>query len=246
MFNQRLVNTFVYERVNNIRSGVYGFTQIEFAYNSSKIERNRLTKEQVSKVFGNELRVDQINWSSEDVKFTRNDFDEVVGHLLMFSHMLDTLGLLLSEDLIKSFHKSLKCMGFVDVANGYAIGDYKTRRNYVGDIETALPAEVPERMSKLLSQYWVCEKSLENLARFHAEYEKIHPFQDGNGRTGGIILFRECLVHGITPFIIRDVNKARYINALVKAQNGDASALVKYFTEEQEWYKSKVGGSLLG
>lgn len=163
----------------------------------------------------------------------------------MFNVMLDTLNSILSEDLIKLFHRSLKQGVFEDITNGYAIGDYKTRRNFVGDIDTALPSEVPERMSKLLSQYWTCEKSLKNLAIFHAEYEKIHPFQDGNGRTGRMILFRECLVNNITPFIVRDVNKAGYINALIKAQCGYVDDLVKYFSEEQLWYSEKVEGSLI-
>lgn len=238
MFNQRLVNTFAYERANNIRSGVYGLTQREFAFNSNKIEGSRLTKEHTSSLFN----TGSIYMEGE---FRAKDVEEATGHFAMFNVMLDTINLTLSEDLIKLFHKSLKQGVFEDIANGYAIGDYKTRRNYVGDIETTLPTEVPERMSKLLSQYWGCDKSLENLALFHAEYEKIHPFQDGNGRTGRMILFRECLVHGIVPFIVRDVNKARYINALIKAQNGDTAALVVYFTEEQSWYAERVEGSLI-
>lgn len=238
MFNQKLFNTFSYERANNIRSGVYGLTQREFAFNSNKIEGSRLTKEHTSSLFD----TGSIYVEGE---FRAKDVEETTGHFAMFNVMLDTLNLILSEDLIKLFHKSLKQGVFEDIANGYAIGAYKTRRNFVGNMETALPAEVPERMSKLLSQYEVCEKSLESLARFHAEYEKIHPFQDGNGRTGRMILFRECLTHDITPFIVRDVNKARYINALIKAQSGDISALVVYFTEEQSWYVERVEGSLI-
>lgn len=238
MFNQRLVNTFAYERANGIRSGVYGLTQREFAFNSNKIEGSRLTKEHTSSLF---------NTGSiyVDGEFRAKDIEEATGHFAMFNVMLDTLNSILSEDLIKLFHRSLKQGVFEDIANGYAIGDYKTRRNFVGDIDTALPSEVPERMSKLLSQYWTCEKSLKNLAIFHAEYEKIHPFQDGNGRTGRMILFRECLVNNITPFIVRDVNKARYINALIKAQNGDTTTLLEYFSEEQSWYSEKVEGSLI-
>lgn len=238
MFNQRLVNTFAYERANGIRSGIYGLTQREFAFNSNKIEGSRLTKEHTSSLF-------DTGSIYVDGEFRAKDVEEATGHFVMFNVMLDTLNSILSEDLIKLFHRSLKQGVFEDIANGYAIGDYKTRRNFVGSIDTALPSEVPERMSKLISQYLVCEKSLKNLAIFHAEYEKIHPFQDGNGRTGRMILFRECLVNNITPFIVRDVNKAGYINALIKAQCGYVDDLVKYFSEEQLWYSEKVEGSLI-
>ena len=237
-FNRSLFHALMVEKANDIKSGIYGLTQREFAFNSNKIEGSRLTKEHTSSLF---------NTGSiyVDGEFRAKDIEEATGHFAMFNVMLDTLNSILSEDLIKLFHRSLKQGVFEDIANGYAIGDYKTRRNFVGDIDTALPSEVPERMSKLLSQYWTCEKSLKNLAIFHAEYEKIHPFQDGNGRTGRMILFRECLVNNITPFIVRDVNKARYINALIKAQNGDTTTLLEYFSEEQSWYSEKVEGSLI-
>lgn len=237
-FNRGLFHALTVEKANGVKTGIWGFTQREFAFNSNKIEGSRLTKEHTSSLF---------NTGSiyVDGEFRAKDIEEATGHFAMFNVMLDTLNSILSEDLIKLFHRSLKQGVFEDIANGYAIGDYKTRRNFVGDIDTALPSEVPERMSKLLSQYWTCEKSLKNLAIFHAEYEKIHPFQDGNGRTGRMILFRECLVNNITPFIVRDVNKARYINALIKAQNGDTTTLLEYFSEEQSWYSEKVEGSLI-
>ena len=232
-FNRGLFHALTVEKANGIKSGIWGFTQREFAFNSNKIEGSRLTKEHTSSLF---------NTGSiyVDGEFRAKDIEETTGHFAMFNVMLDTLNSILSEDLIKLFHRSLKQGVFEDIANGYAIGDYKTRRNFVGDIDTALPSEVPERMSKLLSQYWTCEKSLKNLAIFHAEYERIHPFQDGNGMVGRIIMFRECLTHGVIPFIIRHVNAKEYIDALVLAQNGNVEPLVGYFMKEQKWYAKKV------
>ena len=122
----------------------------------------------------------------------------------MFNKMIDTLEEPLTEELIKAFHFELKSGVFEDRANGYAIGDYKKRPNMVGMYETALPKEVPEKMRELLEWYHGSEKTLEVMAEFHARYESLHPFQDGNGRTGRLILFRECLKSGLVPIIIED------------------------------------------
>ena len=151
--------------------------------------------------------------------------------------MLDTLNTDLSQDLIKQFHYELKSGVFEDRANGYAIGDYKKRPNMVGINKTALPSQVPEEMQNLLNWYSAQEISLETLAEFHARYEIVHPFQDGNGRTGRLLLFRECLCHNITPFIIEDANRPEYPDAL-KAYRQDQSVteLTALFKKEQEYY----------
>lgn len=239
-FNERLIKTFCMERGNNIRSGVYGLTQREFAYNSNKIEGSRLTKEHTSSLF------DTGSVYIVDGEYRAKDVEEATGHFVMFNGMLDTLSQSLSQDLIKYFHKCQKQGVFEDIANGYAIGDYKKRVNYVGDIETSHPSKVVEDMTSLLYSYSSTIKSLENLAVFHVRYEEIHPFQDGNGRTGRMILFRECLINNITPFIIRDVNKSRYLACLSNAEKtGDYSSLVSYFKSEQDWYYNKVKDALL-
>lgn len=102
----------------------------------------------------------------------------------------------------------------VEETNGYAIGDYKKRPNMVGMYETALPKEVPEKMRELLEWYHGSEKTLEVMAEFHARYESLHPFQDGNGRTGRLILFRECLKSGLVPIIIEDQYRPEYLEGL--------------------------------
>lgn len=227
--------TLLVEYKKNIRNGAYGLIQKEFAYNSNRIEGSRLTKEHTSDLF-------ETRSIYSDGEFKAKDIEEMTGHFVMFNLALTSLDECLSENLIKNFHKALKQGVFEDIANGYAIGDYKKRKNFVGDIETALPNEVPIKMNDLLSWYSCSNKTLEVLAEFHIRYERIHPFQDGNGRTGRIILFRECLYNDIPPFIVRDCNKSRYINAL---RSQDITALVDYFKYEQAWLFDKLDGSLI-
>ena len=163
------------------------------------------------------------------------------GHFLMFNYMLDTLDRPLSQELIKRFHYELKSGVFEDRANGYAIGDYKKRRNIIGIYETVYPELVPVKMSELLGWYEAQEVDLSVLAVFHARYESIHPFQDGNGRTGRLILFRECLKHEITPFIIRDENRVGYMNALTDYRKTDnVQKLLELFRIEQQFYEEKI------
>ena len=177
-FIQHLLERFEIEHAKRDRSGVYGFTQRLMAYNSNKIEGSTLTEEQTASLFDTGVL------PKSDDYYRAKDVEEMNGHFLMFNKMLDTLNTDLSQDLIKQFHYELKSGVFEDRANGYAIGDYKKRPNMVGINKTALPSQVPEEMQNLLNWYSAQEISLETLAEFHARYEIIHPFQDGNGRTG--------------------------------------------------------------
>ena len=162
----------------------------------------------------------------------------------MFNEMLKTYDLPLSHELIKRYHYKLKSGVFEDLANGYPVGEYKSRRNMVSDIVTALPEEVEGRMTELLEWYHtIPQHTLGDLAKFHADFEAIHPFQDGNGRTGRIILFKECLKNDIVPFIIWDGRKVEYYHALNAAQTkGAYGALEQFFLEEQSEYKTLAEG----
>ncbi len=128
--------------------------------------------------------------------------------------MLDTLNQLLSQKLIKQFHYELKSGVFEDHINGYAIGDYKQRPNMIGMYQTVRPENVVHEIHLLMDWYCNQEVNISVLAEFHARYESIHPFQDGNGRTGRLILFRECLKNDIVPIVIEDANKNEYLEAL--------------------------------
>ena len=204
-----LIERFVIERKRFDRSGVYAYTQRTMAYNSNKIEGSTLTPEQTAALFDDGVL------PQNDSYYRAKDVEEMNGHFLMFNYMLDTLDQELTEDLIKHFHYELKSGVFEDRANGYAIGDYKERPNMIGMYKTALPKDVAEKMRELLQWYSKEEKKLTTLAEFHARYEIIHPFQDGNGRTGRMILFREALKSAdVDPFIIQDDNRSSYIEGL--------------------------------
>ena len=230
-FIRNLLERFKIEHTKRDRSGVYGFSQRLLAYNSNKIEGSTLTEEQTASLFDTGIL------PKTDDYYRAKDVEEMNGHFLMFNKMLDTLDAALDQQIIKSFHFELKSGVFEDRANGYAIGDYKKRPNMIGIHQTTLPSQVPEAMTELLNWYHAQDISLETLAEFHARYEIIHPFQDGNGRTGRIILFRECLRHDISPFIIEDANRPEYLEALkAYRQNGTVTELTTLFQKEQEFY----------
>ena len=227
-----LIERFIIERKRFDRSGVYAYTQRVMAYNSNKIEGSTLTPEQTASLFDNGTL------PQNDSFYRAKDVEEMNGHFLMFTYMLDTINEDLTEELIKRFHYELKSGVFEDRANGYAIGEYKKRPNMVGMYKTVLPDEVATEMASLLEWYCKQEKDLKTMAEFHARYQVIHPFQDGNGRTGRMILFRECLKNeGISPFIILDENREIYIEGLREyREQQKIDKLVKLMNKEAEDY----------
>ncbi len=175
-----------------------------------------------------------------DDYYRAKDVEEMNGHFLMFNKMLDSLDETLSQELIKQFHYELKSGVFEDRANGYAIGDYKKRPNMIGMYETVRPQNVTQEMYSLMD--WYCDQvvNISVLAEFHARYESIHPFQDGNGRTGRLILFRECLKNGIVPVVIEDVNRNEYLEALKRyREERSLNLLISLFEKEQRFYWEK-------
>ena len=225
------------ELARDDRSGIYARTQTDMAYNSNRIEGSTLTPDQTASLF----YTGTVRASAEEV-YRAKDIEEMTGHFAMFNHMLRTFKEPLSEELIKSYHYRLKAGVFEDVANGYPIGEYKSRQNMVADIDTVRPDEVSERMRELIASYERGDEiTLSELAAFHAEFEHIHPFQDGNGRVGRMLLFKECLRQGIVPVIIRDSDKAEYYMALNRAQKiGDTDELCAFFRKEQQTYLEEL------
>lgn len=202
------------------------------AYNSNKIEGSTLTERQTASIF------DTGTILADNEYIRTKDVEETTGHFIMFNEMLCSLNEPLSHELIKRYHFRLKSGVFEDIANGHAIGEYKKRANIVADVETAKPSEVCAKMSDLLSEYNGIEKhTIEDIAIFHAKYEKIHPFQDGNGRTGRLILFKECLKNRLVPVLVYNKDKTRYYYALSEAShNENYNELIQMFKEEQENY----------
>ena len=222
------------ERERFDRSGVYAYTQRLLAYNSNKIEGSTLTEEQTASLFDNGTL------PKSDDYYRAKDVEEMNGHFLMFNKMLDALDESLSQELIKQFHYELKSGVFEDRANGYAIGDYKQRPNMIGMYQTVRPENVTQEMYILMDWYNNQEVDISVLAEFHARYESIHPFQDGNGRTGRLILFRECMKNGIVPIVIEYANRNEYLEALKEYREEKAlSKLISLFEKEQQFYLEK-------
>lgn len=240
--NEDLIYTILTEYKKKIRNGLYGYMQRELAYNSNKIEGSTLTKEHTLTLF----ETGQI-YCTENEAYKAKDVEEAQGHFAMFNFMLTTLEFPLSEKIIKTLHLKLKQCVFEDIANGYNIGEYKGRKNFVGSLDTTLPADVPKQMQELL-QWYHSQNNVteETLAEFHVRYESIHPFQDGNGRTGRIILLRECLVNNLCPFILQDSERTEYLAALRAAQTlKDFSPLLKLIKKQQEIFQQQVEGFLM-
>lgn len=220
------------------KSGIYAYTQIHMGFHSNKIEGGSLTEDQTSVLF----HTGTLRSNGEDI-IRAKDIEEMVGHFSMFDEMIKTIDLPLSEDIIKKYHYCLKSDVFEDKANGYPVGEYKNRKNMVSDISVVSPEDVPGQMKELLFSYHPANEShsLLDLAWFHARYEAIHPFQDGNGRTGRMILFRESLKNGLIPVIITDNTKSEYYHHLRTAQTGGGlTGLTDYFKNRQLEYYSMV------
>lgn len=169
-----LLERFKVERQRFDRSGVYAYTQRLLAYHSNKIEGSTLTEEQTAALFDHGIL------PKSDDYYRAKDVEEMNGHFLMFNKMLDTLDGPLSQKLIKQFHYELKSGVFEDRANGYTIGDYKKRSNMIGMYQTVRLENVGHEMDLLIGWYGKQEVDISVLAEFHAKYESIHPFQDGN------------------------------------------------------------------
>ena len=230
-----LLERFKIERDRFDRSGIYAYTQRLLAYNSNKIEGSTLTEEQTASLFDNGTL------PKSDDYYRTKDVEEMSGHFLMFNKMLDTLEEPLTQKLIKQFHYELKSGVFEDRANGYAIGDYKKRPNMIGMYHTVRPENVESEMYTLLEWYTKQGKiDVFILAEFHVRYESVHPFQDGNGRTGRLIVFRECLKNSIMPIIIEDSNRNEYLEALKEyREEKGIRKMAELFKKEQEFYFEK-------
>lgn len=237
-YMKRLKDRLQIEFKKQDRSGVYGFIQRSIAYNSNRIEGSSLTEKQTASMF----ETGTLYADDPDMIFRTKDIEEMNGHFKMFNYVMKCMKDPLSEDIVKNMHKNLKEGVFEDRANGYVIGEWKKRANRVSDIQTALPQEVPEKIHQLLEKYHNAEKiTLYDIAKFHAQFENIHPFQDGNGRVGRMIILKQCLDHNIVPVIIRDIHKAEYNRYLNKAQHEqDYKGLEAYFEKEQKYYQEST------
>ncbi|MCR5490606.1 MAG: Fic family protein [Bacilli bacterium] len=198
------------EKKRRIKGGIYHELQIELTYNSNHMEGNGLTHDQTRYIF--ETRTIGLG-EGESSKV--DDIIETVNHFSAVDRAIDFANYPLSEAFIKELHLILK-RGTLDATlPHFAVGDYKRQPNVVGGRETTPPRLVPKAMKELLGDYMKKEAhTLEEIVEFHVRFERIHPFQDGNGRVGRLIAFKECLKNGIVPFIILDAKKMFYYRGL--------------------------------
>lgn len=234
--SQYIKNELLHDFQVNNRKGLYATMQKMMAYNSNRIEGSTLTSEQTASLFDTGALV-----SNGVEVYHAKDIEEMTGHFRMFNYMLKHVDEPLSIELIKAYHYQLKAGVFEDMANGYPVGEFKNRTNRVSDIQTVKPSDVAGAMDELVKKYNHSLKTLQDIASFHTEYEKIHPFQDGNGRTGRMILLKQCLEDELIPVIVKDESKLLYYKALHEAQTeGKISSLITYFAQCQKEFLQEI------
>ncbi len=214
---QTLLEVLKTERTNKISGGIYHKIQIDLTYNSNHIEGSRLTHDQTRYIYEtNTIGADAGPLNVDDIVETAN-------HFKCIDMIIEQANYSLSEAFIKQLHLTLKSGTSDARKDWFAVGDYKRLPNEVGGKQTVTPEEVHGRMKRLLDTYNQKKtKTLEEIIEFHYQFELIHPFQDGNGRVGRLIMFKECLRNNIVPFIIDEELKLFYYRGLHqwKAERG--------------------------
>lgn len=198
-----------------LKGNLYHNTQITFAYNTNYIEGSKLTEDQTRYIYETNTLL-----AEKDSVTDLDDILETTNHFKLVDYMLDIADKKLTENMIKEFHRILKEGTSDGRKDWFVVGDYKKLSNEVGGLKTTEPKNVERDMKKLLEWYDSLEQvTIKEIIEFHAKFEKIHPFQDVNGRIGRIIAFKECLKNNIVPFIILDKDKLFYYRGLNQYQN---------------------------
>ncbi|MBQ7714493.1 MAG: Fic family protein, partial [Clostridia bacterium] len=203
-----LLQTLRDEKSIRMSGGLYHELQVRMTYNSNHIEGSRLTEDQTRLIF-------ETNTIDVGEGIPVDDIIETVNHFRAIDYVIDVAEEPLTEDIIKELHRILKQSTIDASLSWFAVGDYKKRANVVGGRETARPKDVSAEMKALLSEYAsINSVTINDVIRFHYEFERIHPFQDGNGRVGRLVALKECLRFSIVPFIIEDTKKTYYYRGL--------------------------------
>ena len=197
------------EKERRLKGGIYHRTQIDLTYNSNHIEGSRLTKEQTRYIF----ETNTLGVTTENTRI--DDILETVNHFRCIDYIIDHATEKITEPHVKRLHLMLKHNTSDSLKSWFAVGDYKRLPNEVGGEETALPQDVQKRMKTLLATYNANKKvTFDDILEFHVQFERIHPFQDGNGRVGRLLMFWQCLQHNIVPFIITEELRMFYYRGL--------------------------------
>ena len=239
----RVKQALIEQRKINLSGNLYHKTQLDFAYNTNHIEGSTITPDETASIYDTGTIL-----TSENKIIVLKDATETKNHFTLFKYMLDTIDEKLNEDMIKKFHFILKDGTLTDEEKvWFNVGEYKKIKNFVGNITTSLPSEVSKDMMELLKWYdSIDKKTILDIIEFHVRFEMIHPFQDGNGRVGRMIMFRECLYNDIMPFFIEERNKEFYIRGIKEYQNNnDKNYLIDTCLNSQDNYEKMVNYFLL-
>lgn len=207
--NENLLSVLKREKDSKIKNGIYHRIQIDLTFNSNHIEGSRLSHEQTLCIFETKTI------GSADGNLKIDDIIETVNHFRCVDLIIESAKSKITESLIKQLHFILKTGTSDSEKNWFKVGGYKILENEVGNSETARPEEVSGKIKTLLAEYNAKKNILlDDILDFHVRFEKIHPFQDGNGRIGRLIMFKECLKHNIVPFIITEETKFFYYRGI--------------------------------
>lgn len=211
--NNKILQLLREEKEMKLPGGLYHELQVRMTYNSNHIEGSKLSEDQTRLIF-------ETNTIDVGDGIPVDDILETVHHFRAIDYVIDVAEERLTEEIIKHLHYVLKHDTKDSTLGWFAVGDYKRRANVVGGRETSKPADVPKHMKALLAEYNAKENvTIEDVIAFHAEFEHIHPFQDGNGRVGRLIALKECMRHNLIPFIIEDSKKLYYYRGLAEWKN---------------------------
>lgn len=225
-----LLNRLKEEKDMKLKGGIYYKTQIALTYNSNHIEGSTLTEDQTRMIF-------ETNTLGETNGVKVDDIVETNNHFRCVDIIIDNAKKPLTEKFIKELHYTLKIGTSDSRKDWFNVGEYKSRPNEVGGNETCPPEKVTEEIKKLLTNYNKKQtKTINDIIKFHKDFETIHPFQDGNGRVGRLIMFKECLANNIVPFIIEDEFKLYYYRGL-KEWNNEKGYLIDTCLAAQDKYK---------
>ena len=220
------------QKTSKYSGGIYHKTQIDLTYNSNHMEGSRLTHDQTRYIF------ETNTIGAEKEVLNVDDVIETANHFRCIDMIIDHAKATLTEKFIKKLHLILKNGTSDSRKDWFAVGDYKKLPNEVGGMDTALPEEVADKMKVLLTEYNAKEeKTFVDILDFHVKFERIHPFQDGNGRVGRLIMFKECLKYNIVPFIIEDNLKMFYYRGL-KEWDNEKGYLTDTCLTAQDKYKA--------
>ena len=238
----KIKNELIKQKESKFKGNIYHYSQVIFSYNSNKIEGSKLTSDQTEAIFDTSSFIPK---SDDLIKL--DDLTESKNHFKLFDYILDNVDELLTKEMIIEMNKILKRNTSDEENPRFNVGGFKIIPNIIGVvnvINTTAPEDVEEEIENLLSEYNAkANITLEDIVDFHYKFERIHPFGDGNGRIGRIIMFKECLKHNIMPFIILDKNKQFYLRGLKEYEN-DNMFLVDTIKYEQDEYE-KICNELL-